>query len=276
MTSFVSKKILVILISVLSAALNLHAAAAESPAKIASSITHIVIDPGHGGSDRGAVYGKAREAEIVLNVAQYLRDLLKTDNRFKSTMTRDTDRNLSLQERVDLAHTIKADLFVSLHANAAKDKRARGVEFYFQNHLPADEETLFLAATENQMLKNTAKTEDEPTMKNDVLSIVEDLKRQSRMQRSLKLSNKLLSAWEAEGNKPVGPNTIRQAPFFVVSQTKIPSVLIELGFLSNPQEADKLMLSDYQKKIAQRIYKGLINYHESNILSNPLTISSAE
>lgn len=233
---------------------------------------HVMIDPGHGGTDTGAVRGKAREAEIALKVGTYLKTLLEQDSNYQASLTRTTDKNLSLQERVELAEELKADLFLSIHANAASDRRARGVEFYFQNHLPADEETLFLAATENKVAKSNAlenQNTQDPTKKNDVLSIVEDLKRTHRMVSSHKLSKKLLMAWE-ETNPEIknNSNIIRQAPFYVVSRANMPSVLIELGFLTNPKEADRLINPEYQKEIAQKIYRGLQKYKDLMDKSN--------
>lgn len=223
----------------------------------------VVIDPGHGGTDTGAVNGKIKEAEIALKVSQELKTILDADPLFRGHLTRNSDKMLSLPERVAFAENIKAHLFLSVHANAANDSRAKGVEFYFQNHLPPDEETLFLAATENKMLKQLEKENDselEPTKKNDVLSIIEDLKRQNRMAASLYLSQKLLISWDQD--KKLDTHAIRQAPFYVVSKTQMPSVLIELGFITNPKEAAKLADPEHQKQIAKKIYEGLKLYKE--------------
>lgn len=226
----------------------------------------LTIDPGHGGSDAGAVRGKAREADIALHVAEHLRQLLNHDENFHAELTRTSDESLSLNERVAIADKQKSDLFLSIHANAASDRRARGVEFYFQNHLPPDEETLYLAASENQVAKTQESSQEssaselEPTKKNDVLAIIEDLKRVQRMKSSHKLSRKLLEAWNTETK--VDNNAIRQAPFYVVSKTNMPAVLVELGFLTNPKEAERLMDPRYQKEVAGRIYAGLKRYKE--------------
>lgn len=226
----------------------------------------IAIDPGHGGSDQGAVRGKVKEADIVLKVSQALKSILETDNRFESALTRTSDSTIPLQERVHRAERIRADVFLSIHANASVDKRARGVEFYFQNHLPPDEETLYLAASENQVANRTAASAEEensrmePSKKNDVLSILEDLKRHYRMRSSHLLSKMLLENWD-QGSKN-DSNIIRQAPFFVVTKSPMPSVLVELGFISNPKEADRLVNPAYQKEIAERIYRGLVKYKE--------------
>lgn len=234
---------------------------------------NIAIDPGHGGSDSGAVYGRAKESEIALKVAQELKKQLDTDPNFSASITRDGDKNLSLQERVQFAEKARADLFLSIHANSSPDQRARGVEFYFQNHLPADEETLYLAAQENQMQKmneTAIESASDPTKKNDVLAIIEDLKRQHRIQSSHALSRTLFMAWQNSTDK-IDSNVIRQAPFYVVSKTNVPSVLVELGFITNPHDSQKLINPDYQKEIARRIYQGLKNYKSNN--ADPILLS---
>jgi N-acetylmuramoyl-L-alanine amidase len=222
----------------------------------------VIIDPGHGGIDTGAVYGEAKEAEITLKVAQHLRALLEKSESFAPALTRTQDLALSLQERVKVAEKEKADLFLSIHANASPDKRARGVEFYFQNQLPADEDSMYLANLENQVVKEVSaqSTESDISKKTDVLSIIEDLKRQTKMRSSYFLSDRLSKAWNIQG--PQNSNIIRQAPFYVISRTTIPSVLVELGFISNPRESQKLIQPQYQKDIAQKIYQGLQDYKE--------------
>lgn len=222
----------------------------------------IMIDPGHGGTDSGAVYGKAREADIVLKVAVALKELMAQENSgFEASLTRTNDRNLSLPARVSVAEKQNVDLFVSIHANASKDQRARGVEFYFQNQLPADEDSMYLANLENQKesqaLHETAS--EDMTSQGDVQAILDDLKRTHKMHQSHELSIALLKAWQPATKES---NVIRQAPFYVIARTTIPSVLVELGFISNPKESERLMKPAYQKEIAQRIFEGLRAYKE--------------
>lgn len=230
-----------------------------------ASALHIMLDPGHGGVDTGAVYGGAKEADLVLKVAQKMQALLAKDDKFKVTMTRTSDRNLSLPERVKMAEGTKADLFVSLHANAASDQRAKGVEFFFQNNLPPDEDALFLASQENQMVLNSRELHnisggDELSKKGDVAAIVEDLQRQNRLSSSLRLTQALTQVWGNDNN--AAQATIKQAPFYVISKTTMPSVLIEIGFLTNPREAKKLVSAEYQNDLAQKIYTALQSYKE--------------
>jgi N-acetylmuramoyl-L-alanine amidase len=217
----------------------------------------VVIDPGHGGADSGAVYGPAKEAEIALSVAHHLKTIMEQSGHFEVSLTRESDENLSLPERVKFAEKEKAEVFLSIHANASVDQRARGVELYFQNHLPADEESMFLANVENQIYKDNQSQETGLSKKNDVLAILEDLKRNHKMKNSYLLSDRLLAYWGTGSS-----NTIRQAPFYVVSKTSVPSVLVELGFISNPKESQKLIQASYQREIAQKIYQGLRAYKE--------------
>lgn len=233
-----------------------------------ASALHIMIDPGHGGIDRGAVHGSAKESDLVLKVAQKVQNLLAKDSSFKVSMTRTKDQNLSLPTRVKMAESVKADLFVSLHANAASDQRARGVELFFQNNLPPDEESLYLASIENQMLsaKDSDEAAEDLSRKGDVAAIIEDLGRQHRMISSLKFSQTLTQTW-ATPERRRNPATIKQAPFYVISKTSMPSVLIEIGFLTNPREAKMLLRDDYQDDLAQKIYRALVTYKEK--MDNP-------
>jgi len=255
--------------------LGLPAGASEKP-------LHVLVDPGHGGTDQGATRGAIKESKISLQVSTLLQKILENDPRFKVSLTRTSDKFVSLKARVDSIEKNQADIFLSIHANSSIDRRAKGVEFYFQNQLPADEETLYLAATENRMEKiegaekpnslpsdsvklvSTDAADDEPTKKNDVLAILEDLKRQTRMSSSLRLSDKMLAAWSKNSpdNQMAENNIIRQAPFYVVAKASVPSVLVELGFITNPKEADRLIDPAYQKIIAERIYQGLSDYKE--------------
>jgi N-acetylmuramoyl-L-alanine amidase len=134
------------------------------------------------------------------------------------------------------------------------------VEFYFQNHLPADQDSLYLANQENQIVQEANLGEQNLTKRGDVLAILEDLKRQNKMRTSYNLSERLLKAWRKSESRV--SHIIRQAPFYVISKTSIPSVLVELGFISNPKESQKLIQAEHQKEIASKIYQGLLDYKE--------------
>lgn len=216
----------------------------------------IVIDPGHGGVDDGAVRGKLREAEIALKISNELATQLRAKNN-EVILTRQSDKAVSLKQRTDLAEKEKADLFISIHANASEDIRAKGVEFYFQNQLPADEEAAFLASKENQAI--THDSHQEPG-ESDVAQILADLQRNHKLQSSFDFSRMLAETWSIDGTKR--SRMIRQAPFYVISQTTMPSVLVEVGFVSHKGEGPLLTTHVHQREIALQIAKAVDEYKE--------------
>ncbi len=225
----------------------------------------VLIDPGHGGRDQGAVRGSVIEAEITLAVAKQLDRRLQADKRFRSSLTRTQDHFLSLSDRALLAKTSQADIFVSIHVNANPNSRARGAEFYFQNQLAPDEESMRMAHIENS-------SDGEPPIFNypylekskypaDVQAILTDLLDTDRILRSSQLSKALKIGWTRTRKNRLA--AIRQAPFYVLSEIKIPSTLVELGFISNPEELKELTQTHVQRQMAEDLHQGLVNYKES-------------
>jgi len=190
----------------------------------------VTIDPGHGGFDRGAVYGSAAESRIVLQVALELQKVLKNKYGFEVHLTRSQDQHLSLGQRVRAAETTEADLFISLHANAATDTRARGFEFFIQQ--PWTE------------IENAGAVNTDSSKKEEVREILTDLGQQQRFLSSLKISRILSDTLSGR---------IKQGPFRVISKTSMPAVLIELGFLSHPDESQKLQNPSFQKTVAEKM-----------------------
>lgn len=246
----------------------------------ATETLRVTIDPGHGGSDLGAVYASIKEADLVLKVSEKLKQKLKTEAvPFEISMTRTTDNTMTLQDRVEIAKRQNSELFISLHANAVKDHRVKGIELFFQNSLPFDEDNQLLAQQENQVLaevhENIA-TQD-PSKKNDIKMILEDLHRQHKIRSSLKFNQILYQNWTpaatSSESKASNHIIIKQAPFYVVSKTPMPSVLIELGFLSNPAEAQKLKSQAYQDQLVESISKGLLEYHQLLKKGSPSTLN---
>ena len=226
---------------------------------------HIIIDPGHGGPDRGATRKKVQESKIVLTVSHKVRQLLEADKRFQVSMTRKVDKKVDLRKRAEIANRLRGDLFVSIHANASLDQRANGAEFYLQNHLEPSEEMMFLAAREEEadssaelksQIQEFGDFGDRPT---DVLTILDDLVRGHRIVQSDKLASSLFASWHNVGRRK--KNAIRQAPFFLTSNVHMPSVLVELGYISHKNEVRKLISPQHQKKMALNIYKGIVHYH---------------
>lgn len=228
---------------------------------------HVVLDPGHGGSDRGTSHKGVTESEITLKVSQLIAEELKSDGRFRVTLTRQSDTYLSLEDRVEIANK-NGDVFLSIHVNSSPDPDIRGQEIYFQNQLPPDEESLFLASRENMSTRpqqNQPRSvslalKGKPHLNSDVRAIIGDLERNHRFKLSSIFTEKLFYNWL--GDKARNHSPIRQAPFFVVSNVEKPAALIEIGYLTNKHDAARLTDPAYQKKIAKGIYKALLNFKE--------------
>lgn len=235
-----------------------------------SSPFKIVLDAGHGGRDSGAIYGDVKESNIVLAVCKELEKVVKNHSEeFVVLQTRDVDVYKSLPNRAIEANRFRGDLFISIHVNASRDQRARGAEFYFQNQLPAEEEALFLAAKENEKdhhenlsdlkLFDFSKYEYKKP-NNDTVNIVEDLARQTRFMLSRNLAENLLLTWDHKGK--AFHKSLRQAPFYLLSNLKMPAALAEIGFLTNQKDAKELSNPEYHKQIAQNLFKGIVSYKE--------------
>jgi N-acetylmuramoyl-L-alanine amidase len=191
--------------------------------------------------------------------------LLTQDRRFHAYLTREDDRSISLNDRAKLAKTKKADLLVSIHVNSNPDNKAHGAEFYFQNQLPPDEESMLLAHQENSEDAGSGPLPydflEKTSYPNEVDSIVADLLDNDRVMRSSQLSKVLKLEWR--GSKKSKNNSVRQAPFYVLSRITTPSTLVELGFLTNPSDLKELTNPQVQKRMAEDLYRGLIAYKES-------------
>ena len=210
----------------------------------------MTIDPGHGGNEKGAVHGGVVEAELALQIAKKLHRRLSKDKRFKVQLLRNSDTTLELESRVNRSEKFNADLFISLHANANPNPKARGTEFYIQNQLDAEEEALFLAHTEHSVSK-----EQEKRPKDDVDAILFDLQKSHKILKSYQVSSYLRKRWTSQPKK-----MIRQGPFYVLSQNQIPAVLIEVGYLSNPKERKQLTQISHQNRIVKKIHGALRDY----------------
>lgn len=266
-----------------------------------TSKLRVAIDPGHGGArDPGAIYSNIKEADLVLQVGRALHRRLMKSTSIESILIRDSDESLKLEDRTARALAGGAQLLVSLHANAAPNPQARGLELYLQNSLSSDAESLRLAALENKAQKRsddqrfnqgiiervrslTSRPEaasSPPTAQEGspvppatslagskpnpwrapmhgsatVTAILDDLYAGARQEESFAVSKAFLQQW------PKGEGRILQAPFFVLTQSKVPAVLVELGFLSNPKEAERLRQPKYQQLLVERLARALEKY----------------
>ena len=216
----------------------------------------IVVDAGHGGRDSGAVgINKTLEKNITLSVAKKLKKKLEASN-FKVVLTRKNDTYLKLRKRVSIARNNKADLFISLHADYHNNKKVSGVSVYTLSEKASDKEAEALARRENK--EDLIEGLDLSVESKEVANILIDLAQRETMNQSSYFVNYLL---EKLGLKTkLLQRTHRFAGFAVLKAPDIPSVLIEMGYLSNKNDAKLLVTDNYQNKIADGITDAVLGY----------------
>ncbi len=225
-------------------------------------IKTIAIDAGHGGHDPGAI-GKSglKEKTITLDVAKRLAILVKERLGLKVVMTRDKDVFVDLVERPAIAKTNGADLFVSIHVNANRKRKATGIETYIQGLRASDRAAMATAARENA---TTSKTIGE--MDTELKSILRGLEKSSNDEDSIPLAHYVQAAL-VDTMRPVQGHVanlgVKRAFFYVLINTEMPSILAEVGFISNPDEEQLLKKDTYRQTIAEALYQGVKKYVEA-------------
>lgn len=222
-------------------------------ASLGLKIKTVMIDPGHGGHDPGAMAFGLQEKDLALAIALRLRDLIRTRHpEVRVGMTREEDRFIPLSNRPKLAKAFGADLFVSIHLNASQVERFQGVETYFLN-LTSDSSALEVAARENATSEKKV---------SDLNVILLDLLRDTNILESSKLAQALHTELvdTLKESHPVRDLGVKQAPFMVLIGAEMPSVLVEAGFVTNRAESERLKDADYLGRIAGGIYAGLDRY----------------
>jgi N-acetylmuramoyl-L-alanine amidase len=221
----------------------------------------IVIDPGHGGLETGAK-GKfgTLEKDLTLAIGMKLAEIIRQTRASNVVLTRDRDVDVSLEDRSAIANNNKATVFISVHVNGSYRKGAVGPETYFLSKDATDEESRRLAFMENnsETLENNIQADDEDLIK----MILWDMAQTAYLKQSSQLAEAIQSGlnrlWKTRNRG------IKQAPFKVLTGVACPAVLVEVAFLSNPQEERKLLTEEYQLKIAEAIYEGLAQFLRDN------------
>jgi N-acetylmuramoyl-L-alanine amidase len=208
----------------------------------------VVIDPGHGGPDPGAIspHGGIREKDVTLAVARQVRDELVASGRVRVALTRDTDDYLILRDRYEIARRLHADLFISVHADAAPNPAARGATIYTLSEVASDEEAALLAARENKA--DIIGGIDLASQDAGVNRILIDLAQRESMNVSTKFATLLHR--EASPLVPFRPMYHRFAALVVLKAPDIPSILFEAGYLTHTDDSDYIRSADGQKQIA--------------------------
>ncbi len=214
-------------------------------------VRRVVVDPGHGGHDNGAVGPNgAKEKEITLAIAKRLAEDLRQEG-LEVLLTREDDRYVTLEERAAFANENHADLFISVHCNAARDHRLHGTETYFLN-VTSDRYAIRLAARENQATERNI---------SDLQLILADLATKADVAESETLAS-AVQANLIERSAAVTPHDlgVKHALFYVLLGAKMPAVLVESAFLSNPDEERELRAPAQQAEIAKRISQGVMRF----------------
>ncbi len=217
----------------------------------------MVIDPGHGGKDPGAIgQGGTQEKTIVLQVAKTLRDMLQKRLKAGVFLTRTKDKFLNLQQRVKFAGEKKADLFISIHANSHPQRSIHGVEIYYFGKA-SDPRALAVAARENGI----------PLKENNPLQfIIADKLHDQKIEESRNFAwtvkKTLIPALQKD--YAIKDHGVKTAPFHVLRSTPMPGILAEIGFISNPTEEKRLRDKAFQKKLAEGIYQSILQCTQSS------------
>jgi N-acetylmuramoyl-L-alanine amidase len=219
-------------------------------------IARVVIDAGHGGHDPGAQVKGLNEAELVLDVALRLEQLLLKQPGVEVVLTRRTDVFIPLEERTAIANREGADLFLSIHANASRNARARGIETYFLN-FASNPDAEAVAARENAASGRTM---------HSLPDIVKAITLNNKLDESRDFATmvqKSMIQRLGTSNKSLRDLGVKQAPFVVLIGAAMPSVLAEISFVTHPQEGRLLKSGAYRQRIAEALYEGVAQYQRS-------------
>jgi N-acetylmuramoyl-L-alanine amidase len=224
-------------------------------------IKTIVVDPGHGGRDPGAIGAKGtKEKDITLDVALRLKQNMTDLDQFNILLTRETDKFLTLAQRVDFAKKNNADLFISIHVNSLPNESVNLIETYYFGP-PLTSETYSLAEKENNESQYSV---------SELIGIIKDIGNTLKRQESETLASAIqYSLYEhlSEKDPAVINSGVKMAPFVVLSQIEVPSVLVEISCITNEEEEAKLMTSKYRQKVASYINEGIIAYMDMSYLT---------
>ena len=229
----------------------------QKPSEKKFKVTKIVLDPGHGGRDPGAISRSGiREKNIVLDVARRIKTALERQG-IDIIMTRNSDVFVPLEMRARIANGSNADFFISIHANASKARWTRGFEVYYLSEA-TDDNARAQAASENSALDYEENAVDRHSK--DIDAIIWDLKLTENREVSIELAGFICQ----EVSRILGVNecSIKSARFYVLKGAEMPSVLVELSYLSNRYDERNLKDSDYRQKLAEGIMSGILGYRD--------------
>jgi N-acetylmuramoyl-L-alanine amidase len=241
---------------------------AVAPAKTTkpatAGIRKIVLDPGHGGRDPGAIgFGGIAEKDIVLSVARKLARKLQHDMGIEVVLTRKDDSFVRLEDRTAMANAEDADLFVSLHMNASPNSDARGLETYYLDNTN-DEASIRLAARENGTARNKV---------SDLQFILSDMTQNMKLEDSITLAHRLQETLVGTMGRQMGDVRdlgVKKALFYVLVGARMPSVLVEMFFITNRSEGRAMSQERYQDAVVDSLYEGIQKYNQTVMAAKTL------
>jgi N-acetylmuramoyl-L-alanine amidase len=214
----------------------------------------VAIDPGHGGAEAGAEGRNGLlEKDLVLSIARRVRELLQERLGLSVILTRDGDRDLALDERTALANKNKADLFISIHADASPSRDAAGSSVYFLSYSSSDAEGEVTSARG----RGAAGSGDA-----GLDFILWDMAQASHLSQSSRLAEIFQEELVTAAGTQKGNRGIKQNTFVVLKGATMPAVLVEVGFISNPKEEELLNTREHQERLAEALYRGVLRFKD--------------
>ncbi len=220
----------------------------------------VVIDPGHGGDDTGALGPSGlAEKDVTLDVAKRLKARIQSEMDAEVILTRDTDKTLALDDRTSIANHNHADLYISIHANASRRGNARGAETYFLSYQATDDEARAVAAIEN----NTLGLEEGVQKNGNLEMILWDLAQSAFLKESSVLAEMIQE--HLNDVLDIANRGIKQAPFRVLMGATMPAVLIEVAFITSPEEEKRLKDAAFKDRLAGAIFDSVRKFHDKYV-----------
>ena len=241
---------------------NMRTVKRASEERVAGRDIVIAIDPGHGGHDPGAIgRAKTREKDVALALSKLLAKRINEEPGMQAVLVRNGDYYVDHRERMEIARNKKADLFVSIHADAVEDRRAKGASVYALSLKGAsDEASRRLAKRENasDLVGGVSLAGRDPVL----ASVLLDLSQNAALSASLDVGSEVIQQLARVGQ--VHKGKVQQAGFLVLKSPDVPSILVETAYISNPEEEKKLRSKSHHNKLTQAILAGIRNYFYEN------------
>ncbi|WP_425078431.1 N-acetylmuramoyl-L-alanine amidase [Ruegeria denitrificans] len=239
----------------------------QAPSRSADRPLRVMLDPGHGGIDPGAETDDVDEKTLMLTFARELREVLLRSEGYEVVLTRVDDQFVSLERRIALAHRAGADLFISLHADSLSEGQAHGAAVYTLSADASDVASSKLAERHDR--GDLISGIDLNGADDQVADVLLDLARQETMPRTRSLASAIANGMAQQGG-PMNRKPLRTASFSVLKAADIPSVLIELGFLSSPRDRENLRNSEWRANMALGIFQGIEDWRQQDVIRKSL------